>query len=123
MRALKFKIDENLPLEIANIFTNASYDTETVYSEKLVGATDQTLTKKCKEEKRVLITLDLDFADIRFLSQDIIPGIIVIRTEDQTVDSIKPIIKSLIKKIDKGEVPLKKLWIVDEEKIRIRDLL
>ena len=30
MKPLKFKMDENLPLEIADIFTNASYDTKTV---------------------------------------------------------------------------------------------
>ena len=34
---LKFKIDENLPVEAANIFTKFGYDAETVFYEGIKG--------------------------------------------------------------------------------------
>jgi len=47
-RDLKFKIDENLPIEAANIFTKSGYDAETVFYEGLKGSPDKkTLLASC----------------------------------------------------------------------------
>jgi len=61
---MKFKIDENLPIELADLLQNEGYDASTIYSESLKGAKDPTVIAVCQQEQRVLITLDLDFADI-----------------------------------------------------------
>ncbi|MHB8618329.1 MAG: DUF5615 family PIN-like protein [Chloroflexota bacterium] len=35
---MKFKVDENLPREVADILENAGHDAETVHTEHLQGA-------------------------------------------------------------------------------------
>ena len=40
---MKFKIDENLPIELANLLQDEGYDASTIYSESLKGAKDRSL--------------------------------------------------------------------------------
>jgi predicted nuclease of predicted toxin-antitoxin system len=62
---LKFKIDENLPTEYAPILREAGFEADTVSDEKLSGAGDSVLSERCRAEDRVLMTLDLDFANVQ----------------------------------------------------------
>ena len=61
---MKFKIDENLPIEVAGLLQQAGYDAATVYDQSLVGATDENIATVCQTEKRAIVTLDTDFAVI-----------------------------------------------------------
>ena len=40
---MKFKIDENLPIELANLLQDEGYDASTIYSESLKGAKDRAI--------------------------------------------------------------------------------
>jgi predicted nuclease of predicted toxin-antitoxin system len=40
---MRFKIDENLPIEIAEILINSGHDAKTVNAERLQGAKDPVL--------------------------------------------------------------------------------
>ena len=40
---MKFKIDENLPVEISEILINEGYDSKTVNDQKLQGSKDSVL--------------------------------------------------------------------------------
>ena len=62
---MKFKVDENLPTEYASILRGAGFETDTVSDEKLSGASDVVLSERCRVEDRVLMTLDLDFANVQ----------------------------------------------------------
>ena len=62
---MKFKVDENLPIEAAELLRQAGYEATTVHEEKLSGSTDLNLASICQQESRALVTLDVDFADIR----------------------------------------------------------
>jgi predicted nuclease of predicted toxin-antitoxin system len=59
---VKFKIDENLPLEFAAILQRAGFETDTIADEDLSGAADALLAQHARTNHRVLITLDMDFA-------------------------------------------------------------
>ena len=76
---MKFKTDENLPVEAAATLRNAGFDVETVPEENLSGLDDETIVARVRGEGRVLLTLDLDFANIRAYPPDQHPGIIVLR--------------------------------------------
>lgn len=117
---LKFKFDENLPIEAANLFNEFGYDAETVLSEGLQGSTDVALINVCKREGRILITFDLDFSDVRVYSPGAVPGIIVVRLADQSIDITLSVLKKIVSAM-KEESPAGKLWIADEKKIRIRE--
>lgn len=62
---MKLKIDENLPAECAEVLRRAGLEADTVADEGLTGVEDSTLAAKSRLEGRVLVTLDLDSANIR----------------------------------------------------------
>ena len=80
---MKFKIDENLPTEYAPILREAGFETDTVSDEKLSGAGDSVLSERCRAEDRVLMTLDLDFANVQAYPPKSHPGIVVFRSKSQ----------------------------------------
>ena len=116
---MKFKIDENLPLEIADLLQYKGYEAKTVFDQALNGKIDKKIASVCQEEKRVLITLDTDFGDIRTYPPKNFPGIIVLRLKQQDKIHILEVFKGVIPFL--STEPLKHtLWIVDENRIRIR---
>jgi predicted nuclease of predicted toxin-antitoxin system len=61
---LKFKVDENLPAEYAEMLRTTGHEADTVADQKLTGADDAALFKRCQAEDRILLTLDLDFGEV-----------------------------------------------------------
>src|SRR4030067_738577 len=81
---LKFKIDENLPVELIENLSDANHDAISVRDQRLKGTDDRILSRICKKEERILVTLDTDFSDVRTYPPDEYPGIIVIRVRRQS---------------------------------------
>lgn len=71
---MQFKVDENLPVDVAKSLRQAGYDAVTVLEEHVGGSRDPKLALVCQEEERVLVTLDTDFADIRAIRRSSSPG-------------------------------------------------
>ena len=80
---MRFKIDENLPGEFVEMLRGAQHDAQSVLDEGLGGAPDTRLAEVCRSERRAIVTLDLDFADIRAYPPHEQAGLIVTRVEDQ----------------------------------------
>ncbi len=117
---MKFKIDENLPLEIAEILKQSGHEAHSVYDENMQGNKDPLILSTCRKEKRALITLDLDFSDIRNYPPNENSGIIVLRLKQQD----KPFVLDMVRRL-RSVLPTEGiegfLWIVDDKKIRIRE--
>jgi predicted nuclease of predicted toxin-antitoxin system len=64
---LKFKTDENLPVEAAAVLRDAGFDAETVWDEALAGSEDATIADRVRTEGRILVTADLDFATFELI--------------------------------------------------------
>jgi predicted nuclease of predicted toxin-antitoxin system len=62
---MEFKIDENLPVDVTGVLQKEGHEAKTVEQQHLSGAPDTDIAKVCQQEKRVLLTLDTDFGDIR----------------------------------------------------------
>lgn len=116
---MRFKIDENLPVEVAELLRQHAYDALTVTEQQLNGQPDARIAEICHAEGRALVTLDLDFADIRYYPPDAAAGIIVLRPATQSIASILRLLQRLLPLL--AEQPLAgTLWIVDERRVRIR---
>lgn len=116
---MQFKIDENLPIEIAELLTNAGHNAKTVNEQQLQGVRDPVLIDVCKSENRVLVTLDIDFSDIRAYPPQEFSGIIVLRAGSQAKQHVIKVFQRIIPLVQ--QEPLKQhLWIVEETKVRIR---
>ena len=114
-----FKTDENLPVEIAELLANAGHDAKTVNEQQLQGTQDPALINICSNENRVLVTLDMDFSDIRDYPPSELSGIIVLRVGRQSKRHLIETFKRILPLIDSE--PLKQhLWIVEETRVRIR---
>ena len=116
---MKFKIDENMPLEVAALLRNTGHDTTTVPEQNLSGASDANLSAVCRQEERIFVTLDNDFADIRTYPPDKSPGIMVLRLNRQDKFHILDVFGHAASLFPK-ETPQRHLWIIEENKIRIR---
>ena len=116
---MKFKIDENLPIDVASLLNSTGHEAETVISQNLSGSTDQSLIKVCQSEGRALITFDGDFADIRAYPPPDYPGLVVLRLKRQDKNFVLEIIQKLTETFSLEELT-GKLWLVEENRIRIR---
>ncbi|KNZ33869.1 MAG: hypothetical protein AD742_03835 [Methylibium sp. NZG] len=117
---LKFKLDENLPEAVRQSLTALGVDAHTVAEEHLAGAPDDKVLRACVAENRVLITLDLDFSDIRAYPPGSHPGIWVLRPARQTFAAIEALVQAGLRLATVERVP-GQLWVIDEKRVRIRD--
>lgn len=117
---MKFKSDENLPVDVVDLLQQEGHDALTVTDQQLAGHSDTDVAAVCRTEQRALLTLDLDFSDIRSYPPEDYFGIIVLRPGLQTISSILRLTTRAIALLD-TESPVGRLWIVDESQVRIRD--
>ncbi|MBL9123425.1 MAG: DUF5615 family PIN-like protein [Planctomycetaceae bacterium] len=116
---MRLKVDENLHVEVADRLAAAGHDVHTVASEGLRGAEDTAIVERCRAEDRALVTLDLDFADIRSYPPADHPGMIVLRVSNQSRGWVLSVIDRLIVLLE-SEPVLHRLWVVSESDLRIR---
>ena len=115
----KFKVDENVPTEVASLLATAGHDALTVPAQRMGGRPDPALAEACRQEGRAVFTLDLDFADIRAYPPADYAGIVVLRLSRLDKHRILATVQRLLPTLD--QEPLAgKLWIVDETTVRIR---
>jgi predicted nuclease of predicted toxin-antitoxin system len=116
---MKFKVDENLPIEIAEDLRSAGHDALTVGDQLMSGRPDKELARVCHDEERALVTLDLDFANLRDYPPADHFGIIVLRPNVQTIPLIRRLLEQVVRRLSQ-EPLVGSLWIVDPGQIRIR---
>jgi hypothetical protein len=73
----------------------------------------------CQTEGRALVTLDVDFADIRAYPPVQYAGLIVLRLKHQDRPYVLQVVERVIQVLN-TETLEQRLWIVEEAQIRIR---
>jgi predicted nuclease of predicted toxin-antitoxin system len=116
---MRFKIDENLHDDVAVLLADRGHDVHTVHTEGLKGCHDDSLARHCKRDGRALVTLDLDFADIRSYPPIEYAGIVVLRIVNQSRSSVLRVMASVADLLDREQL-VQRLWIVTDASIRIR---
>ena len=117
---MKFKIDKNLPVEYRSILERAGFQAETVGDENLSGTDDGVVIARCRNESRILLTLDLDFGNIQAYPPQAFPGIVVFRSKSQDKPTLIGLLQRLVPALSKRS-PERQLWIVEHDRIRIRE--
>ena len=117
---MKFKIDENLPAEASELLAAAGHDAMTIHDQRMVGKPDPIVAAVCQTEGRALVTLDLDFSDIRAYPPGDYHGVIVLRPRTQAKPAVLGLISQIIPLLD-SEPLHGQLWIVQENGLRIRE--
>jgi len=118
---MKVKLDENLGLLGKSLLEADGHDVMTVAEQQLSGAEDESLYQHCRDEGRILVTLDHDFGQTIRFPPETTPGIAVLECSGRISPSM--ILARVIelatllrtKSIDR------ELWIVEPGRIRIHE--
>ena len=118
---LKFLLDANISPETAEFLKSLGHEAKTVAQFGLEKAEDIEIAKKAAKEKRILITLGLDFGEIFYFSIKEKIWVIVLKLRNQTVESVNKTLNWLLKTkiLDQKEYQ-NTLLIVEEGTIRVR---
>lgn len=117
--SFRVKLDENLPRRVEPALRALGIDVETALSEGLSGAQDPMLLAACVAEDRILITLDLDFADIRTYPPGTTRGIWVLRPAVQEFEIVLGLALAGVR-LAAVEQTSGRLWVIDERRVRVR---
>jgi predicted nuclease of predicted toxin-antitoxin system len=116
---MRIKLDENFPISAKAFLVHLGHCCHTVFDENIEGGPDDALIHICRDESRVLFTLDLDFADIITYPPDEYAGIIVFRLSQQSTSIVIQRLEEVMD--DLQQLPIQNhLIIVNDSRIRYR---
>lgn len=116
---MKIKLDENVPAGLATVLNDEDHDAITVPQQGLQGSSDDVIWEAAQRENRLLITMDLDFADIRRLPPGSHQGVVVLRPSRQGRAAIRSLLQALLAEHDL-RVFAGCIVIAEQHRIRIR---
>jgi predicted nuclease of predicted toxin-antitoxin system len=108
-----------MPKDLATMLQKEGHDVADVVVEDLAGEDDPPVLRSAAKEDRILITFDMDFADIRQYPPGTHAGIVVFRLRDQRWKTLegparRSLTESNLEKLKHG------LAIVNETRIRYK---
>jgi len=116
---MRVKLDENMPAGLIGILSQYGHEATTVPQQELAGQSDATIWEAAQREGRFLITMDLDFADIRHFLPGTHEGILILRLARQGRRAIRTVFQAVL-----AQCPLDSfkgcIVIVNEHRIRVR---
>ena len=119
---MQIKLDENLPADLAEILAELGHDVDTVPGEGLIGREDAAVWSAAQIDKRLLITQDLDFSDLRRFEPGTHGGIILLRLRQPSRRALIDRVRSVFHDEEVSG------WagcftVVTESKVRVRKTL
>lgn len=116
---MKLKLDENLSRHLKPALAGLGHDVLTVADENLLSQPDAEIARAAKSEQRMLLTLDVEFADLRKYPPGSHPGVILFRPLSLSPLSVNAFITGFVRGTD-----LEKLdacvAVVDPVHVRVR---
>lgn len=116
----KFLLDANLSPETQVYLEKTfGFDVIDLITQKQFALSDEEIVILAKEQKRVIITFDLDFGEIYHLREEGKLGVIILRLDDQTVESVNRSLKAFFNGEAKNISLETSLVVLEKDKIRV----
>lgn len=116
---MKLKLDENLSRHLKSLLSALQHDVTTATDEGLLSQPDIAVAAAAKAEGRILLTLDLEFGDLRKFPPGSHPGVILFRPRSLGPRAVNRFVETFVRDND-----LKLLAgcvvVVEPARIRIR---
>jgi hypothetical protein len=119
--ARRLKLDQNVPERVATQLRELGHDACTVREQELAGTSDANRYRVCQAERRILVTFDIDFADLRTYPPESGCGTIVLRPSVQAARHVAQLVYLLAQTLAVSD-PRGQLWIVEDDRMRVRGL-
>lgn len=116
---MRIKLDENLPVSLADLLAQAGHNVDTSPQENLTGAEDSEVWRAAQAAERFLITQDLDFSDIRRFPPGTHFGLLLIRLDHPSRSELLEKMRQILE-TEEFESWKQCLVVATEHKIRIR---
>ncbi len=116
---MKFKLDENLPADLASDLTARGQDATTVSQQGLAGAPDNALLEAAQRENRVLLTLDKGIANVLKYPPKLFSGIVLFRPDSMGRGEALRFVRQHLSELLKIELS-GRLIVVTSRGIRVR---
>ena len=113
-----FLVDENLSPLTVKFLENLGYDALRITDHQDYSRDDKKVVEIAVREKRIVLTIDLDFGEIYHLNAKKSFGVWIFRLRDLTVESINKRLGQFFKSKAFGNLNPNSLVILEEERSR-----
>ncbi|MDJ0863552.1 MAG: DUF5615 family PIN-like protein [Gammaproteobacteria bacterium] len=118
---MKLLGDVGISMSTVRILRQQGHDIVHLREEGLQRLPDSEIMEKARAEGRVVLTFDLDFADLLALGVSTSPSVVIFRLRDETPASVNPrlleVLNERTKELEKGA-----LIVVEDSRYRLRRL-
>jgi len=115
---MRFRLDENLDPRLAVLLCEEEDEADTVRAEGLSGQSDDAIYRAIVAGSRVLVTLDLDFANPFRFAPASTAGIVIVRPPRPILPMIRATLAAALPQL-RSRPLTGKLWIVEPGRIRV----
>ncbi len=116
---MRLKLDENLSRHLKESLRAFSKDVTTAAEEGLLSQPDPIVAEAARAERRILITLDLEFADLRKYPPGTHPGIILFRPQTFGPLAVNRLVATFLRDTDLQHLA-GCVVIVEPSRVRVR---
>ena len=118
---MKIKLDENLGSLGKSLLEAEGHDVMTTAEQRMSGAKDERIYRACRDESRVLVTLDRDFGQTIRFPPEVTAGIVVLECKGRLSPTmILARLTELVALLRTRPVD-RDLWIVEPGRVRIHE--
>ncbi|MGD1863257.1 MAG: DUF5615 family PIN-like protein [Phormidesmis sp.] len=118
---MKFLADMGVSPQTVEVLKNQGYDAIHISEEGLFRMRDAEILEKACKEGRVILTFDLDFADLLAASVEILPSTIIFRLKKTFPDFVSARLLSVLSDC-KDELESGALVTIEDGRYRLRHL-
>jgi len=115
----RLKLDENLSRHLQPVLAAQGHDVLTVADQGLLSKPDPVVAAAAVAEGRVLLTLDLEFADLRKYPPGRHPGVVLFRPRSYGPLAVNAFVEAFMRETDLGDMA-GCVVIVEPDRIRVR---
>jgi predicted nuclease of predicted toxin-antitoxin system len=118
---MKFLADMNVPMTVVNTLRSCGYETVHLGELGLQRMPDPLIMDKALQEKRVVLTFDLDFTDLLAASGDALPSVIIFRLKNTSPQFVASRLLEALSEYSEA-LDIGAIAIVEDNRLRLRRL-
>jgi predicted nuclease of predicted toxin-antitoxin system len=116
---MKLKLDENLSRHLKPVLIELGHDVLTAADENLLSHPDTEIARAAKDEQRMLMTLDIEFPDLRKYPPGSHSGVILFRPLSLGPLTVNTLITDFVRSTDLDKL-VACVAVVDPVHVRVR---